>query len=565
MAMKFPLSNNEAARPAALRRRDAPAPLSEQDFDDLTRLAAQGDVSARREAEERLKRSEEWLRAIFEASRDGILVEDNESIVYVNKSYTRLLGYDEPEELIGCHISMLLSSEDRDQMLSFGSRRLRGESPPPVYEFKGRCKDGTSIALEASVSTHAIGGKTYITTAIRDIADRKRAEAALRQAHDELERRVTERTAELAKTNAELQAEILVRQRAEETLRESEQRLHIAIQASKLGSWQLDLAGGELTSSDTCKANFGLPPDADLSYESLLASIHTEDRERVRAAVQRAIESHIDYEAEYRIIWPDGSTHWITARGRCVYGADGQPLRMIGVTLDVTERKLAEEVRGLLLQQLVMAQEEERRRIALELHDQIGQDLTAVIIGLKSLRASAPWEGADAARLSQLQELTERLGLKMHNLAWELRPTALDDLGLHTALYNFVEEWSDRAQVMIDFQSIGLDERRLPPQVETTLYRIVQEALTNVLKHAGASNVSLILERRRDLVSAIVDDDGKGFDVKAALNAPTKERRLGLLGMKERAGLVGGSLNIESTPGVGTTVFVRVPLAPDQG
>ena len=137
--------------------------------------------------------------------------------------------------------------------------------------------------------------------------------------------------------------------------------------------------------------------------------------------------------------------------------------------------------------------------------------------------------------------------------------TALDDLGLQTALRNYVAKWSELTRVPVEFQSICLGDERLAPQVETAIYRIVQEALTNVIKHAQAHCVSLILERREGHVSAIVEDDGCGFAVEASDAAPGKTYRLGLLGMQERATLVGGTLNIESTPGAGTTIFVRVP------
>lgn len=534
-------------------------------------VVAHENITARMLVEDKLKESEQWVRAIFEASRDGILVEYNETIVYVNKAYQTLFGYDRPEELIGKHTSLVLSPEDEERLLGFGKSRIRGGKPPEVYEFRGKRKDGRLIDLEATVSTHTIADKIYITTMIRDIAERKKAEAALRQAHDELERRVEERTTELAKTNEALQAEITERKQAEEILREHEerlkialQRLKIALQTGKLGSWQLDFITGKMISSDICKANLGLPPEAELTYDALYEAIHPDDRVRVREGVEQAMARHIDYEAEYRNVWPDGTTHWIIARARTIYEADGNPVRMLGVTLDITERKQADEARTELLRKIVNTQEDERRRIALELHDQMGQDITAMILGLKSLKNSYGEGNLDLHQLGQLQELTDQLEQKVHNLAWELRPSALDDLGLSTALFNYMEEWSRRYRIEIDFQSIGLEDGRLPPHVATTIYRIVQEGLTNIAKHADADSVSLILVRQHDHVSAIIEDNGKGFDVQAVMNAPIKERRLGLLGMRERVVMVGGTLNIESAPSGGTALFIRIPVPAGQ-
>ena len=159
-----------------------------------------------------------------------------------------------------------------------------------------------------------------------------------------------------------------------------------------------------------------------------------------------------------------------------------------------------------------------------------------------------------------MQQLTDLIGKEVHHLALELRPTALDDLGLHTTLVNYVEEWSERSGIEIDLHSTGLDAERLPAPLETALYRMVQEGLTNVLKHAQARRVSLILQRSPNQVLAILEDDGRGFDAEGVINSPGSAGHLGLLGMRERVALVGGALTVESTPGKGTTIFVRIPL-----
>jgi signal transduction histidine kinase len=135
----------------------------------------------------------------------------------------------------------------------------------------------------------------------------------------------------------------------------------------------------------------------------------------------------------------------------------------------------------------------------------------------------------------------------------------LDDLGLLRTLSNYIEEWSIQAKVQVDFHNSGWTSERLPLPIETTLYRIAQEALTNILKHAHASRVSLIIEHRTEQITVIVEDDGKGFDVDAVPRYPGS-KRLGLLGMEERAALMGGELKVESSQGKGTTLFVRIPL-----
>jgi signal transduction histidine kinase len=166
----------------------------------------------------------------------------------------------------------------------------------------------------------------------------------------------------------------------------------------------------------------------------------------------------------------------------------------------------------------------------------------------------------DSDRLERLLGLVRQINQDVRRIALELRPTTLDDLGLQTALVHYVEDWSERAGVEVDLHLSGLDHERLPPVVETNLYRIAQEALTNVLKHARAGHVTLILERRQDHLLMIVEDDGMGFDPES----PPSDRvglepQLGLSGMSERVAAVGGTLQVESTPGAGTTLFVRVP------
>jgi len=223
------------------------------------------------------------------------------------------------------------------------------------------------------------------------------------------------------------------------------------------------------------------------------------------------------------------------------------------------ERQLAKSAHTQLRLKLVTVQEEQRRRIARELHDQMGQSIAALMLHLKSLAHS--YEAKEKARLQfqQLQNIANDLAREVHSLALDLRPTALDDLGLEVALSNYVEAWSSRWQIPSDFHSNGFTDQRLASYLETTIYRIAQEALTNVARHASARTVSLILERGDDRTGVIIEDDGCGFDVATVMKNSAKDQRLGLLGMEERVALVGGSLTIESTRGTGTSVYVRIP------
>ncbi|WP_459931309.1 ATP-binding protein [Desulfosporosinus burensis] len=220
-----------------------------------------------------------------------------------------------------------------------------------------------------------------------------------------------------------------------------------------------------------------------------------------------------------------------------------------------------EQIRQQLLNKVITAQEEERKRIARELHDETGQSLTSLIIGLKLLSQENDLEHTRgmAEDLRRVAYLTLE---DVHRLAVELRPTVLDDMGLVAALERYVTEYKRQQELMVvDLEVHNQVMERLPSEVETTLYRIVQEALTNVAKYAKARNVSIVLEIRPEGVNLIIEDDGVGFDVEQVLSERNQGRQnLGLAGMQERSALFGGTFEIESEPGRGTTLYVRLPL-----
>jgi PAS domain S-box-containing protein len=224
---------------------------------------------------------------------------------------------------------------------------------------------------------------------------------------------------------------------------------------------------------------------------------------------------------------------------------------------EIERRRQIEMSRQEMLRRMSTAEEDERRRISRELHDEIGQHLAALMLGLNSLEPDLA-RTRGAAVLPKLQALTETIGREVHRLAVRLRPVALDDLGLLRAISAYVDSWSAQSGVKAEFHASDLEGVRLPPPVELALYRVVQEALTNVMKHAQASRVSVILNRPSGHVVAVIEDNGRGFEPEAA--TPAAQSGLGLLGMRERAAQLNGTVTIESQPGQGTTVFARFPV-----
>lgn len=218
-------------------------------------------------------------------------------------------------------------------------------------------------------------------------------------------------------------------------------------------------------------------------------------------------------------------------------------------------RRERELLRRQLLERVIAAQEEERRRISRELHDSTSQNLTSLMVGLRTLESTCDSPQVHC-QTQDLRQIVSQVLEDVHTLALQLRPAVLDDLGLPAALERLAHEWQKRNHIQADVV-VHLGNERLPDPIETALYRIVQEALTNVARHAQARSVSVLVERRANDIVAVIEDDGQGFEPGHA----HRDGRLGLLGIRERAELLGGSLTIESSPGQGTSLFIRLPLA----
>jgi PAS domain S-box-containing protein len=390
------------------------------------------------------------------------------------------------------------------------------------------------------------------------------------------------------------------RKRAEAALRESEERLRLAFAGAQEGVWDWNLETGAVVYSTQWKQMLGyrdeeVEPHVS-AWERLL---HPDDTERAREAHERAARGGRLYEGEFRLRHKGGHYIHVLSRGFPVRRVSGGPVvRIVGTHFDLTERKRSEQMlrraheelearvrertaelatanaslraemeerergeraRTDLLARLVFAQEDERRRIAREMHDQFGEQLTALARQIGRLKDACAAQPELAARIEALEAVARQLDRDVDHLVWQLRPTALDDLGLRAALANYVQDWSTRVNVAAELHTSGLLDERLPPDAETTLFRIAQEALTNIAKHASATAVEIILERRGDHVLLVVEDDGVGFDPAAFSR---RSDGFGLLGMQERATLVGATLQIESAPGQGTTILLRMSAPP---
>lgn len=223
------------------------------------------------------------------------------------------------------------------------------------------------------------------------------------------------------------------------------------------------------------------------------------------------------------------------------------------------ELRQKEALRRQLLHRVIAVQEEERKRIARELHDETSQALASLIVRFQVLEEAVSLADVQGC-LDDLRAETARALDKVHEMALRLRPRVLDDLGLVAALRHYVRDFEGRFCIPVDLQVVGLGSQRLPSDVETALYRIVQEALINVASHAQAQSVNIVLEKRWSSAVVIVEDDGRGFDAERTMGSRLQDHNLGLHGMQERAALLGGAVTIESSPVTGTSVFAEIPL-----
>ncbi len=590
----------------------------------------------------------EPYRRLVESSPDGILIAQDERIVFLNPAAARLFGASGPEQILGTSVFDAFHPASHAIIRERIGRLLAGHVVPPAEEKIVRL-DGATTLVEVNSTLLADPQGNAIQVIVRDITDRKRAEAVLREseerltlafagaqegvwdwnlktgavvysprwkqmlgyAGDEIEPHVRaweqllhpddkprarqlnegvkrgqgtyegefrlrhkdghyihvlsrglpirDEADETVVRIVGTHLDITERKRTESALRESEERLTLAFAGAQEGVWDWNLETNAVVYSSRWKQMLGYSDEEIEPHVSAWERlVHPDDRIRADQADESVARGQPTYEAEFRLRHKDGRYIQVLSRGFPIRREPGGPvIRIVGTHFDLTQRQKAEAERARteLLARLVFAQEDERRRIARDMHDQFGEQLTALSLGICLLKSACGDRLDLASKVDALDAVAQRLDHDVDQLVWQLRPTALDDLGLRAALTNYVQDWSTRSNIPAELHTSGLLDDRLASEVETTLYRIAQEALNNVAKHSRAGRVEVILERRPDHVSLIVEDDGVGFEPGDSMMSG---HGFGLMGMQERAALVGASLQIESKPGEGTTIFVRM-------
>ena len=354
---------------------------------------------------------------------------------------------------------------------------------------------------------------------------------------------------------AEVFANAIDRKFREQKLSESEARLSLAADSASAGLWSLDTTTGNIWATDVALAHFGVVRGEEFTLAKVIELVHPEDRDVVQHAVARAIATGEEVSVEYRVVRADRSEQWMVSRGRRHSSSDETPRVLMGVTIEVTDRKRAERERTELAGKLLHAQESEAARIARELHDDLGQSLALLVVQFQS--AISLLELTSPTAKKAFQDVRNRISEVAHrisSLSHQLHSTELDYLGLSAAAGALCRTVSEQRGVSVECSSVV--SSRLDSEIELCLYRILQESLNNAVSHGRATSIKVSVQLNDAAVQLQVADDGCGFDA----TRPSAGPGLGLISMRERARLVGGECRIQSAVGHGTVVEATVPL-----
>jgi len=481
------------------------------------------DISDRVCAQAALRRSEEHLRLLVETT--NVLPWEADAatwrFTYVGPQAVPFLGYPVEQWYRAGFWPEHIHPEDREWAVRFCEESSRTRDH---YEFEYRMitADGRTVWLHDQVSVvREAGAPKTLRGFLVDITERKHAEAALRKSEAQYRAVVDHQT------------EMVCRFLPDTTL---------------------------TFVNDACCRHFGKSRD-QLIGTSLLALVPESQREMLRRHLDSLNATSRTMTAEREVVGPNGEQRWQEWTDTCICDTSGTLVEIQSVGRDITDRKQAEAMRRQLLDKIIAAQEDERRRIARELHDQTGQSLTSLLVGLRTLgETSSLQEAHEQART--LRRVAATTLDEVERISRGLRPSVLDDLGLDAAVQRLARDFTKTHGIPAEVHSNGLQVERLPAAVESALYRIVQEALTNIAKHAASSHAWILMRGTSEGIQVIIEDNGRGFDVETAWHAVNGREPLGLHGIRERARLLNGTLTIESSPGQGTTLFVHIPLSP---
>jgi len=464
--------------------------------------------------------AKELFQYLFEQASLGIAVEDLEGkILVANPALCSMLGYRE-NELCGMNCSQFANPEDSQDDWALFQQLRAGVIDRYSLEKRYVRKDRTQLwgRLNVSLLKNIDEGTPLVFAFVENITERRRTEDALR---------------------------------------ESEQRFRLAAYAGKMFSYEWDAATDVVVRSGEYAEMLCTDRVTDVTTgQQISAKVHPDDREKVLAADAALTAEKPDLRVSHRMAGPDEGVIWVEKTGRAHFNEQGQLLRIVGMVADITDRKLAEAALADVSRRLIEAQEQERSRIARELHDDIGQRLALLAGELEQLHQDPPDLAEVRRRMGELEKQASEMATDIQTLSHELHSTKLEYLGPVAAMRGHCQELGEQTKVKVDFKSQDLPTP-LPPDISLCLFRVMQEALRNAVKHSGSRHIEVGLWGTPDEIHLAVSDHGIGFDREAA----KESRGLGLVSMEERLKLLKGTISIESQPNRGTTIHARVPLS----
>jgi PAS domain S-box-containing protein len=457
---------------------------------------------------------------LFEQASLGIAVEDLEgTLLLANPALCSMLGYRE-DELCGMSCSQFANAEDSEDDWAHFQQLCAGVIDKYSLEKRYVRKNGGQLwgRLNVSLWRDGDGGAPLVFAFVEDITERKRSEEALRL---------------------------------------SEERFRLAAQAAKMYAYEWDVQADTVVRSEAYVDVFGYShQEKERTRQQILADIHPDDRALFIGSVDQLTPENSTSQISYRRLRPAGSVVWLEKSARGFFDEQGKLLRMIGMVANITERKLAEAAVASVSRRLIEAQEQERSRIARELHDDIGQRLAILAINLTQIQLRPPNSSELPGRIGELQKQTSEIAADIQSLSHELHSSRLQFLGIVAAMRGFCREFGEQQKVEIDCKIHDLPVP-LSPDISLCFFRVLQEALHNAAKHSGVQYFEVELWGTPDEIHLTVSDSGAGFDIDAA----KASQGLGLISMQERLRLLNGTLSIESQLQRGTTIHARVPFS----
>ncbi len=509
------------------------------------------------------------LRALVQASPLAIIGLDLDGkVLSWNPAAQRLFGWS-AAEVIGRLLPILPEGGAVAELQGLRAR-VRGK-PLTGLELQRRRKDGTLIDISLSTAPlYDVSGNLAGSVGVmEDITPRKRAEEELHQAAEQLEERVEARTAQLKLANRRLLREIEERKEAEAALKESEERFRVLFQTAGSLIILLSPEGRILEFNQEAERITGFSRAEVLGKDALELFTPPEERPRVEAAMARVLAEGSSRSSEAPLKLADGTERLFLWNASLLRDeVTGRPRGILAVGHDISERQAAEAALRdseqrlrFLTSQLLTAQEGERRRVSRELHDELGQALLVLKLQLSAIK--------DKLRKDQKslwQDCQQSLGYldlvinNVRRLSRDLSPSTLEELGLSLAIKHLLNAFSKHYNIAsFDYEPDDIDNLfSLPAQVN--IYRIFQESLTNIGKHAGASYIRATIRKQDDRVVFRLEDNGRGFPVEEVVARPAADKGLGLPAMDERVRMLGGTLDIKSQPGDGTKIVFSIPL-----